>query len=137
MKDMFSNVDEVLAIAPQAVGTTGAANGKTSSAIDLKGFGGITFIAARGVSAAATDTVNVVITEANATGDTFTSAADADLRGTEAGAVLLGSAGKASRIGYVGSKRYVKIKLYGIGTATAIVSAVGIKSHPQIAPVAQ
>lgn len=136
-KDMHSSISVLKAIDPQAVGTTGAAGGKTSGVIDRRGYRSVAFAFARGVSAAATDTITPVILEADATDGSFTSAADADLNGTEAGAVMLGSGGAASRIGVRSSKRYLKCKLYGVGTATAIVSAVAVLGNPDIGPVAQ
>lgn len=136
MRDMHSNITVVAAIAPQTVSTTGAAGGRTSGIIDRRGYDAVEFFAARGVSAAATDTVNFLLTEANATNATFTSVADADLRGTEAGAVMLGSTAAVSKLGYVGNKRYLKLKLYGLGTATSIVSAVAALGSPAAAPVA-
>lgn len=137
MRDLHSNVKVVSAIYPQAVGTTGAAGGKTSGIIDRRGYESVEFTFGRGVSAAATDTVTPVIFEADATDGSFTSVADANLLGTEAGAVLLGSGGAASRLGYRGGKRYLKCKLYGIGTASALVDAKAVLGRPNIAPVAQ
>lgn len=136
MKDMHSNINVVKAIDPAVVGTTGIAGGKLSAAIDRKGYESLEFVMARGVSAAATDTINAVVYEADATNGSFTSVADADLKGTEAGAVLLGSGGAVSRVGYIGSKRYLKVRLYGIGTATAVVSAIAVQGHPHLSPVA-
>lgn len=137
MKDMHSGISVVSAIYPQAVGTTGAANGKTSGVIDRRGYRSVEFVFGRGVSAAATDTVTPVILEGDATGGSFTSVADADLLGTEAGALMLGSGGAAKRIGYVGAKRYLKCKVFGVGTATALVDAKAILGDPNIAPIAQ
>jgi hypothetical protein len=125
-KDTYSNMKPVTAVAPVAVGTTGVAGGKLSAAIDRKGYGAVTFVTARGVSAAATDTINHVVYESDATNATFTSVADADLIGTEAGAVMTGSAALVSKIGYKGNKRYLKLRLYGLGTATSPVSAVAL-----------
>jgi hypothetical protein len=134
MKDMHNNITVLHAITPQAVGTTGAANGKTSGIIDRQGFESIEFVFSSGASATVADTITPVIKEAAATGDSFTSVADGDLLGDETALTL--TSAKSGRIGYRGSKRYLKIQLYGIGTATAIVSAVAIGGHPHQAPVA-
>lgn len=136
MKDMHSNISVISAIAPQAVGTTGAANGKLSGIIDRKGFESLEFVFQSGASASVADTINPVVLEADATGDSFTSVADGDLIGTEAGQKLTLTAAGASRIGYRGNKRYTKLRLYGLGTATAIVSAAAVLGNPNQAPVA-
>lgn len=136
MRDMHSNINVLTAIAPQAIGTTGAANGKLSGIIDRQGYEAVEFVFQSGASASVADTVNPVVFEAAATGDSFTSVADADLIGTEAGQKLTLTAAGASRIGYRGNKRYLKLRLYGLGTATAIVSAAAVLGKPHLAPVA-
>lgn len=135
MRDMHNNITVLNAITPQAIGTTGAANGKLSGILDRRGFEAVEFIFQSGASASVADTINPVILEAAATGDSFTSVADADLIGTEAGQKLTLTAAGASRIGYQGNKRYLKIRLYGLGTATAIVSAVAVLGKPNRMPV--
>jgi hypothetical protein len=136
MRDMYNNIKVVRAVVPAAVGTTGAANGTLSAAIDRRGYDSLAFVMSRGVSAAATDTINVVVLEADATNGSFTSVADADLNGTEAGAVMLGNTATQSKIGYNGNKRYVKLRLYGIGTATCIVQGTAVMARADRAPVA-
>lgn len=135
MKDMHKNIKVLSAIAPQAVGTTGAAGGKTSAAIDRRGYESVEFVFNAGGSASAADTITPVITEADATNGTFTSVANADLIGDETALTLATAAGQGKGIGYRGNKRYLKIKLYGLGTATAIVSAMAVLGNPHKAPV--
>ena len=134
MKDMHNNISVLHAITPQAVGTTGIAGGKLSGILDRQGFESVEFIYQSGASASVADTITPVIYEANATGDTFTSVANADLVGTESPITLTAAATK--RVGYVGNKRYLKIRLYGTGTATAIVGAAAVLGRPHLAPVA-
>lgn len=134
MKDMHSNIKVLHAITPQAVGASGIAGGKLSGILDRRGFESAEFIFSYGTSASAADTITPVIYEAAATGDSFTSVADADLIGTEA-AIALSAAG-SSKLGYRGNKRYLKIRLYGTGHATGIVSAELVLGNPNIAPVA-
>lgn len=136
MRDMHNNISVLRAIKPVAVGTTGAAGGQLSGIIDRRGFETVEFIYQSGGSASAADTITPVVLEAAATGDSFTSVADADLLGTEAALTLSTSAGKIGRVGYRGNKRYLKFKLYGVGTATAIVAANAIMGKPNRAPVA-
>lgn len=133
MRDMHNNVKVVHAITPQAAGTTGAANGRLSGILDRKGYGSVEFIYSSGTSATVADTITPVILEADATGDSFTSVAADDLLGTEAAITL--SAAASKQVGYRGRKRYLKIRLYGIGTATAIISASMLLGHPSRAPV--
>lgn len=134
MKDMHSNIRVLHAITPQAVGTSGIANGKLSGILDRRGYESAEFVFSYGTSATVADTITPVIYEAAATGDTFTSVADADLIGSEA-AIALTAAG-SSKIGYRGNKRYLKIRLYGTGHATGIVSAALVLGDAHIGPVA-
>jgi hypothetical protein len=134
MRDMHSNVKAVIAITPQAVGTTGAANGKLSAILDRRGYDSVEFVYSSGTSATVADTITPVILEAAATGDSFTSVAADDLVGTEAAITLTAAAAK--QVGYRGNKRYLKIRLYGTGTATAVVSANMLLGNPERAPVA-
>lgn len=136
MKDMHNNIKVLTAIKPAAVGTTGAANGTLSPIIDRQGFESVEFAYQSGASATVADKITPVVFEAAATGDSFTSVADADLLGTEAALTLTTAAGVIGRVGYRGSKRYLKLKLYGTGTATAIVAANAILGNPHQAPVA-
>lgn len=137
MRDLHNNIKFVHAITPQAVGTTGAANGKLSAVIDRKGFGTVEFAFQSGASASVADTITPIVYESDtATSAGFTAVDDAYLIGTEAAQKLTLTAAGTSKIGYKGNKRYVGIRLYGLGTATAIVSAVCLLGSPANAPVA-
>ncbi len=137
MKDMHNNIKVVHAISPQAIGTTGAANGKLSAVIDRQGFESVEFVFSSGASASVADTINPIVYESDtATVAGFAAVDDADLLGLEAAQKLTLTAAGSSRIGYRGNKRYVGIRLYGLGTATAIVSAAAILGDPHNAPVA-
>lgn len=133
MRDMHSNIKVVNAITPKAIGTSGAANGSLSGIIDRRGYGSVEFVFNYSTSATTTDKITPVVFEADATGDSFTSVADGDLLGSEADITL--TAAGASRIGYRGRKRYLKIKLWGTGHATGLVGAVAVLGHPDRAPV--
>lgn len=128
-------------IPPAAVGTTGATNGSLSGVIDRKGFGGVTFIYSYGVTGATGDTVTPVVLECATSDGTFTSVADADLNGTEADAALAagtrvsGSTQNVSKkLTYKGNQPFVKTRLYGLGTATSIVSAAALLHTPRHLP---
>lgn len=134
MRDMHNNIKVLTAIAPQAVGTSGIAGGKLSAIIDRRGYDTVEFAYQSGTSATVADTITPVIYEAAATGDSFTSVAADDLLGTEAAITLTAAAAK--QVGYRGNKRYLKIRLYGTGTATAVVAATVLLGKPNRAPVA-
>lgn len=137
MKDMHNNIKVVHAITPQAVGTTGAANGKLSAVIDRQGYESVEFVFSSGASASVADTITPIVYESDtATTAGFAAVADADLLGLEADQKLTLTAAGSSKIGYRGNKRYVGIRLYGLGTATAIVSSVAVLGNPHQAPVA-
>lgn len=132
MRDMHNNISVIHAITPQAVGTTGATNGKLSSVLDRRGFESCEFIYQSGASASVADTITPVVLESDTTNGSFTSVADTDLLGTEAAITLTAAATK--KVGYQGRKPYLKIRLYGLGTATAIVAASMVLGKPNRAP---
>lgn len=137
MKDMHNNIKVVHAITPAAVGTSGAANGTVSAVVDRQGYESVEFVFSSGTTGTGTDTITPIVYESDtATSAAFTAVADADLLGLEADQKLTLSAAGTSKIGYRGSKRYVGIRLYGVGTATAVVSAVAVLGNPHQAPVA-
>jgi hypothetical protein len=134
MRDMHNNISVLHAITPAAVGTTGIAGGKLSGALDRRGFETVEFIYSSGASATVADTITPIIYEGDTTNGSFTSVAAADLLGTEA--VLTLTAAKTGRVGYGGNKRYLKIRLFGTGTATAVVAATAVLGTPAIRPQA-
>ena len=134
MKDMHGKVKVIHAISPQAVGTTGAAGGVTSGVIDRRGYDSIEFFYTSGTSATVADTVTPVIFECDTTGGTFTSVASADLLPDTGEAALTLTTGVSGNIGYRGNERYLKIRLYGTGTATALVAAVAVAGDMDRSP---
>lgn len=136
MRDMHNNISVLTAVTPAAVGTTGIAGGKLSAAIDRRGFDTVEFVYMAGGSASVADTITPVVYEGDTTTGSFTSVAAGDLLGTEAALTLTTAAGKVGKVGYRGNKRYLKIRLYGTGTATAVVSATAILGKPSQAKVA-
>lgn len=141
MKHIHEDLKQKLALAPVALGATGANAGRI---IDRKGYGGVEFILEYGAITTTGSVVTVVVKEGDVTG-TLTSVADADLIGTEALAGLPASTDRTSgsgklvskRIGYKGNKRYVQLSMNGTGTTSVgIVSASAILYAPEAAPVA-
>lgn len=135
MKDLHKNIKVVHVIKPVAVGTSGIAGGQLSAVIDRRGYNAVEFLFYSGGSASVADTITPVVYESSVTGSGFTSVANADLIGDETALTLTTSAGKAKGIGYRGNKRYLKLRLYGTGTATALVAATAILAEPHMAPV--
>jgi hypothetical protein len=135
MQDLHNNIKVVHAITPAAVGTTGAAGGKLSAVIDRAGYEAVEFVFSSGASASVADTITPIVYESDtATTAGFTAVADADLVGSETALTL--TAAKSGKVGYKGGKRYVGLRLYGTGTATAIVAGTAILGEPRHAPVA-
>lgn len=135
MKDLHKNIKVLHVIKPVAVGTTGIAGGQLSGVIDRRGFQSAEFLFNSGGSASVADTIVPVVYESAATGSGFTSVANADLIGDETALTLTTAAGKGKGIGYRGNKRYLKLRLYGVGTATALVAAMAVLGDPNSAPI--
>jgi hypothetical protein len=145
MKDMHSSIKVLRAIEPVAVGTSGIAGGQLSPVLDRRGYNSAEFVISHGTAGATSDTTSVVAYECSTSDGSFTSVADADLIGTEAAAGLPAEAtsrtsgvGKniATRLGYRGNKRYLKLRLYGTGHATGLVAAALVLGDPDLGPVA-
>lgn len=143
MRDLHNNISVVKAIHPKAVGTTGASNGSLSNMQDIRDYNSVELALSYGVSPSAVDKINVVLMESDdTTSGNFTSVADADLLGTEANASIASGARASGttqnvtkRLGYIGRKRYLRARVYGIGTATAIVAANWLLGNPRRVPV--
>jgi hypothetical protein len=129
-QDLFNNIKVARMISPISPAATGTIN---SSVVDTAGFNSCTVVIASGAQGAGVTGVTPVLQESatTTTGD-FTDVADADLIGTEAAAALAAAAGanKQAKLGYVGAKRYVRLRLAVTGSATGVYSAVAILGDP-------
>lgn len=144
MRDMHDNIRVLRAIEPKAIGTSGAANGSLSPILDRRGYDSAEFVILHGTAGATGDTTTPVVLESDtAVSADFTSVADSNLLGTEAGAGLpvqatarASGVGKniATKIGYIGNKRYLRLRLYGLGHATGIVAAALVLGRPSRVP---
>lgn len=139
--DLHSNIKQVLAVIPAAIGANAT---KTGAIIDRQGYGGVEFVIDYGSVTTTGTIVTTLVKEGDVTG-TLTSVADADLLGTEALASLLAATPRTAgttkevskRIGYKGAKRYVQLSLVQTGvTSVGAVSATAILFNPSLAPVA-
>lgn len=135
MKDMKNNIKVSNALNVQAIAT----NTTTAGAIiDTKGYGSLTFAFQTG---AVTDGDYTLLIEEgdSATLTDAAAVADVDLLGTEAKASFTADTddNKVSKIGYRGTKRYVRLSVVSTNVTTgATVGATAIQGHPQFAPVA-
>lgn len=137
MRDMHNNIKVINAITPKAVGTSGIAGGSLSGVLDRRGYETAEFVFGYSTTASAADTIVPVIYECATSNGSFTSVADADLLpSASAEAAITLSAAGVSKIGYKGNKRYLKIRLYGTGHATGIVSAALVLAGANMAPSA-
>lgn len=139
MKDLYSNVNIIRAISPVAIGTTGT--GKTSNPIDLAGYDSAVVEVSYGTVTATNAVFTTLLTECATTGGTFTSVADADLIGTELDAGLAAatrtsgtSKNVTKRLGYKGSKRYIKVKVSSTITAGTPIGVNVLRGNPLHAP---
>lgn len=127
MKDLYSNVGIEAAVVPATLTAT-----NTSAAIDLQGYDSAMVIINTG-AIAGSGNFTPKLTECATSGGTYTDVAAADLNGTFVSAL---AASTVYKVGYRGSKRYIKTVLT-LNSGTSIVAgAVVVKGNPAIGPVA-
>ncbi len=136
-RDLHNNIDVRRAISPVSVSDNTA---QVSQIIDTAGFGALEFVIAAGSLADADATFTVLVEDGDASDLVADGAAVADshLLGTEAGASFqFDDDNEVRKIGYLGSKRYVRLTITPANnTGAAVVSAVAILGSPALAPVA-
>lgn len=134
-RDLHSRIDVLSVIDPYDHATGDAA--KVGEIIDMQGADALEFIIQSGSLADADATFTILI-EDSAASDLSGGVAvvDAELVGTEAGASFIFSDdNKIAKIGYVGSKRYVRLTLTPANnTGAALLSACAIRSRLGIGP---
>jgi len=136
VKDLLNNIHVARAISPVSVSDNTA---QVSQIIDRRGFDSLTFVIAAGSVADADVTFTVLVEDGDNSGLSDAAAvADAELLGTE---LLAGfqfdDDNEPRKIGYLGSKRYVRLTITPANNASAaLVSAVAILGHPSLAPTA-
>lgn len=131
-KDLFNNVAIKNALNTQAIATDTTTAG---AIIDTAGFESLTFAVQSGTLTDGSYTVllqegdNSDLSDAEAV-------ADADLLGTEAGASFaLADDNKVTKIGYSGTKRYVRLSIVSAATTTGgTLGAVAILGHARYNP---
>ena len=106
------------------VALTAVADGEdvVGAVIDMQGAAGLEYVLQVG---AYTDGSVTPLVEDSANGTDFTAVADEFLLGTEAGAAL--TAAGVRKVGYIGSKRYVRLTAVTAAGSTLSVGASAIK----------
>lgn len=136
MKDLMNSVHPLRVISPVSVADTTAQVGQI---IDRKGYDSLTYVIATGSIADADATFTVLLEEGDAANLSDAAAvADADLIGTEVlAAFQFDDDNETRKLGYKGSKRYTRLTITPVNNASAaVLSAVAVLGHPQIAPTA-
>lgn len=127
-KDIYSNTGLALALAPAV--QAAAVNG---SAVDLKDFASALVVVNTGAIVGAGDFgVKLQHSDTSTSGDFVDVPAD-DVK-SNAPATL--AADSSYKLGYIGSKRFVRVSLTKTGGTSIAAGAVVIKGRPHIAPVA-
>ena len=134
MKDLYSDVKVSKVIIPASPSATGTIAG---TAIDMQGYDSVVFVISAGLQTTAEIDVVPIVKDGTVTG-TLASVTDANLIGTEAAASLDGTAGASSvsKIGYVGSKRYVTCDLSILNAASGTYAVTAVQSSARVKPVA-
>ncbi|MBB3743726.1 hypothetical protein FHX10_003225 [Rhizobium sp. BK591] len=125
-KDLYNNIGIVQAVAPQVLTAT-----NTSSGVDLAGFESATVVISTGAIVASGNFTPKL--QDSADNSTFADVAAADLMGSFPSAL---AATTVYKVGYKGSKRYVRSVLTQ-NSGTSIAASVDIvRAHARSKPVA-
>ena len=138
MRDLYNKLDVRRGFSPAAAVTDNTAY--VSEIIDMQGFSAMAFAILLGSIADADVTFVVLLEESvNADFSSQTAVADADMNGTEAlAAPLFGSDDTVRKIGYHGSKRYVRLTITPAANSGDIFLAiVAVMARAAQAPIAQ
>ena len=139
MRDLYSNIDVRRGFSPAAAVTDNTAY--VSQIIDMQGFSAMVFLIQLGAVADVDATFTVLIEEGDDSGLSDNAAvADTDLNGTEALVSFdFADDNLARKIGYHGSKRYVRMTITPSGNSSGdfFMSASAILHRAAQAPIAQ
>jgi hypothetical protein len=138
-QDLHHNIEVRRVVSPLAIGANAT---KTGKIIDRLGYNGVEFIAAWGGVVTTGSVATLVAFEGDVTG-TMTSVADIDLLGTELAASLTATTPRTSgvsknfstKLGYKGSKRYVRVDVVQTGvTSVGCVSVDAVLFNAALLP---
>ena len=129
-RDLVNNLGPAPSVAP-AVHTNGTVNG---AEVDLRGFDSAMIAIIAGTITDGTHTFEVQ--ESDTSGSGFAAVAAADLDGTEP-ALTSADSDTISKVGYRGSKRYIRVvNVTTSATTGGLLAAIVERGHPSQAPVA-
>lgn len=136
MKDLHNNIHAVPLIVPIAARTDNTAI--VSAIIDRKGYESVELVLVTGTNTDANATFAVLVEDGDNSGlSDNVAVADAELLGTEALAgFTYADDNECRKIGYTGSKRYVRMTVTPSGndSGNIFIAGVAILSNPLIAP---
>lgn len=134
LRDLSSYIKPSRALAPVAAVTDNTAF--VSEILDTQDFDSATFVGVFGSIADADCTFTVLVEDGNVSNLSDNAAvADADLIGVEAMSLTFASDNKAFKIGYKGSKRYVRVTITPASNSGNIfLAGVWIQGHPRTIP---
>jgi hypothetical protein len=134
LRDQLSNIHPIRAISPVSVADNTAL---VSEIIDTRGYGACTFVILTGSLADVDATFAVTVDHGDAANLSDAAAVPAaQLVGTAALANFqFDDDNETRKIGYVGSRRYVRLTVTPSGNSgAALVAAVAVLGHPDLAP---
>lgn len=117
MKDLYNNLAPVVSLSPAA--RTASADG---TGVDLQGYEGALVLVTTGTITDGTHTVELQESDDNST---FSAVADADLQGDEP-AIGAANDNTSYKLGYLGSKRYLRVAVTVAGATTGGVYGASI-----------
>jgi hypothetical protein len=135
MKDLLSKINLVRAISPVATAADNTA--VVSQIIDRDGYESLTFAILTGSLPDADATFTVLVEDGDVANLSDSAAvADAQLVGTEAlASFIFSDDNKCFKVGYSGSKRYVRLTITpAANTSASLLAAVAILGHPHATP---
>lgn len=125
MRDLKSKIDVVQSITPAAKTATGNGTG-----VDLQGFGSAMVVFHPGTITDGTHTPTIEESDDNSA---FTAVAAADTQGTLAAL----ASNVIQRVGYIGTKRYIRAVVTVAGASTGgVYGATVVRGNPALAPTA-
>lgn len=132
-RDLYHNIGVVKNLIPVAAITATVAIG-SSATLDTYGYHGIVIEAICGTITDGTHTITVYESDTDVTGN-YTAVDAADLLGSFT--AMTSSNASNQKVGYIGSKRYLRVVDTVAGTTTGgVYGVVGIAGYPMHKPVA-
>lgn len=126
-KDIAARVKHVQSLRPQATTAT-----RTGTGVDTLGYEGVLIVVNAGLRTDGTHTTDI---EESDDDSTYTDVAAADLQGTEPVINSATTDEQDYEVGYIGSKRYVRVNIAVSGATTgAVLGASVMLAHAKALP---